>query len=124
MDASIKDIIKSLPDFDDLTKLVNEIGELSVKKLKLEAEVKAKETDIMRTALTSETYFVGGKAPSVAYVESVYKFTGFNGELLPIRDSLADVAGELEKRRLLLYVYKDMLELYRTMSANERTSAI
>lgn len=120
MKSNLKDILEAIPDFDDLTKLVNEIGELSFKKMQLENKIKAMESVTFTKAINE--FSIEGKKPSVAHIQNAYMHTGIDGEILPLREQLADVSAMFEKRKLLMSLYRDMMELYRTFSANERNS--
>jgi hypothetical protein len=120
MKSNLKDILESIPDFEDFMKLADEIGELSFKKMQLDNKIKAAETEIFKDAMSRP--LENGKYPSSSFVVNAFLHTGFNGELIEQRERLADISAMLEKRKLLLSIYRDMLELYRTFSANERSS--
>lgn len=122
MKSNLKDIIESIPDFEDFMKLSEEIGELSFKKMQLENAIKAKEAVIFTKAINE--FIIDGKRPSVAHIERAYLHTGINGELLQERTSLADISSTLEKKKIQLSIYRDMIELFRTISANERSVAL
>jgi hypothetical protein len=124
MKANLKDVLEAIPDFDDFMKLADEIGELSFKKMQLDNVIKGKEALIVTQASTDVGYFMNGKAPSMSYIESTYKYTGFDGKLLEERTRLADITSQLEKKKIQLAIYRDMLEVFRTVSANERSVAI
>jgi len=124
MKTSVKDILESIPDFEDFMKLADEIGELSFRRLNLDRLIKASEAFIVRRATSSQEYFIGGRPPSMQYIESTFKHTGFNDELLEIRKELAEVTSELDKKKIQLSIYRDMLEIFRTLSANERSVVI
>jgi hypothetical protein len=120
MKSSVKDILEAIPDFDDLTKLVDEIGELSFRKLQLENRIKAAEAETFREAMARP--LENGKFPSSSFVANAYLHTGFDGQLIAEREKLADISAMLDKRKLLLSIYRDMMEMFRTISANERKS--
>lgn len=122
MKASLKEILEKIPDFDDFMNLANEIGELSLRKMSLENVLKARESDIAKTVMTDNQYWLNGKQPSISMVDAVYLFQGFNGELLPMRADLATTVAMLDKKKIQLSIYRDMLEVFRTVSANERNS--
>jgi hypothetical protein len=122
MKANLKDILESIPDFDDFVNLANEIGELSFKKMQLENKIKAEEAVTFTKAINE--FLIDGKRPSVSHIEKAYLHTGINGELLEERLKLADITAMLEKRKLLLSIYRDFLEVFRTVSANERSVSI
>jgi len=122
MKSSVEEAIKQIPDFEEFLNLAQEIRSLSLKKLLLEKKLKEKESEIFREAMNNEKYFNNGKQPAVSYVESVYKFSGFDGELLPARDELARVTADLDYLKLTYEIYKQMIGVFQTLSANERGS--
>jgi hypothetical protein len=124
MKNSVEDILKALPDFDELTKLTKEISSLMFTRLSLDAEIKSKESDVFFKATTDEKYFQGGKPPSSTYIDNTYKYPGFNGEILPLRIEMAKVTADLEGKKLLYDVYKTMIEVWRTMSSNQRSASL
>lgn len=124
MKSSVKEVLESIPDFDDFLKLADEIGDLSFKKMQMDNVIKTKEATIVATAMTDVKYFVSGKQPSMSFIENTYKQVGFDGELINDRSILADITATLEKRKIQLSIYRDMLEVFRTLSANERVQVI
>lgn len=124
MNSNTKTLLESLPDFSEFMSVTEEIGKLLYTKLLLEKEIKKLEANVVIEAMVNEKYFIGGKPASMSYLESTLKFTGLNGEIVPLREELARVTGKLEESKLRLYVYKDMLEVWRTLSANERNSGL
>lgn len=122
MDVNITTLVSKIPDFDEFAKLADEIGILLYEKLRLEKDIKAREATIVREVTTNPQYRLENKVPTMSYIESTYRFSGLDGELLPLRDSLAQVISELERKKITLSVYKDMIEVFRTISANQRTA--
>jgi hypothetical protein len=120
MKANLKDILEAIPDFEDFMKLAGEIRELSFKKMKLESTLKAGEAITFREAMSKP--LENGKLPSSSFVINAYLHMGINGELVGDRELLASVSSELEHKKIQLSIYRDMLELYRTFSANERVA--
>ena len=123
-DWSSGSILKKLPDFDDMMKVSGEIGDLLLEKLKSETEIKSKEAETILKVMTDEKYFVGGKPPSMSFADSTYKVTGLEGELVPMRESLAEITANLEKKKIQYDVYKNMLDMWRTLAANERYQSV
>jgi hypothetical protein len=121
MKSKLQDIIEAIPDFDDLTKLVEEIQTLSFKKMQLENSLEASEAETFRTAMSKP--LENGKFPSSSFVINAYSHTGLNGELVEKREELARVSSMLERTKLLLSLYRDMMEMFRTVSANERNAS-
>lgn len=124
MNINLTEILKSIPDFEDFMKLVDEIGELSFKKMKLENELKSAEAIVFRTVMNNPEVRVQGKPPSVSYVQNSYVHTGIDGGLVEMREHLADFTAQLDKKKLQLSVYKDMLDVWRTLSANSRQAQL
>lgn len=120
MKANLKDILESIPDFEDFMKLATEIRELSFKKMKLENALKAGEAITFKDAMSKP--LENGKFPSSSFVINAYIHTGLNGELVEDRELLASVASQLEQKKLQLSIYRDMINLFQTVSANERSS--
>lgn len=119
MKSNLKDIIESIPDFDDFMKIADEIGQLSLEKMRLETTIKSEEAETFKKVMFGE-----GKPPSVSFVTNAYLHTGIDGKLLEYRYTLASVISLLEKRKLQLAIYRDMLEIFRTVSANERSISV
>jgi len=122
MISNSNDILKSMPDFDDFRKLSEEIRDLMYQKLSLDAQIKAGESEVFKALLLKPTE--SGKPLAVNAIENLYKFPGINGELLPLRAKLAEASSQLEAKRLLFDVYKTMIDVWRTMSSNERGSTL
>jgi len=124
MKTSPEDVLKSIPDFDELIKLTQEISQLMYEKLTLDNEIKEWEAHTFKTATTDEQYFQGGKPPAVNYIDNTYKFRGLNGEIMPLRIKLAEVIAKLEGKKSLMDVYKTMIEVWRTLCSNQRTAGL
>jgi hypothetical protein len=118
--SNLKDILESIPDFEDFVNLSDEIGELSFRKMQLENRIKAAEAETFKEAM--KLPLENGKFPSASFVSNAYLHTGMSGELIEKRESLAEISSMLERKKIQLSIYRDMLELYRTFSANERSS--
>lgn len=124
MKATLKDVLAAIPDFEDLSRLSDNIAELLFKKLLLDKDIKAGESAVFKRCMLDSGTFVGGKPMPVSMIENAYKFGGMDGELLPLRTELAEVTSKLEKAKLQLDIYKNMMDIWRTLSANERSSAL
>src|SRR3990172_13067160 len=120
MNDNLTEILKSIPDFEDLLSLVNQIRELSFKKLLLEKEIKEKESEVFRTMTSDKNYLVNGKSPSTSFIENTYKHSGLSGEILPIREEYSKVTVDLDRCKMTMDVYKNMISVFQTLSANER----
>jgi hypothetical protein len=111
-----------LPDFEDMSEAIEKISSLALKKSLLEIEIKKGESLVFTTAMSDPAYLQGGKQPSSAYVENAYKYTGLNGELIPLRVELAVTGATLEKERLSFDLMKDSIEIWRSEMATARVS--
>lgn len=109
-----------LPDFDDLFELNEKISELNKRKLYLDLDIKLGEAEVTKKAMLDDTYLVKGKPPSMEFIKNSYLLTGFEGELIPLRKEFAEVYSELDMQKMKLQLYRDLIDLYRTESANER----
>jgi len=113
-----------LPDFNTMVERIDKIRELMFKQLKLQAEIKDEESRVTRRAVMNSKYFVSGKVPSMSYIEKAYIPSGFDGTLLAMRESLAEVTSDLEHQKNLLDLDKSLIEIWRTQSANERKATL
>lgn len=105
--------VADLPDFDELYSLIGDIKTTSIEVSKLKLQIKVLEKEA----------FVRGREEGlpVSHVENTYKTTGFNNEILPLREQLVDAEAELEFMENTLELHKSKIEVWRTVSANERT---
>lgn len=114
----------NLPDFDDLLELSNTIATLTREKIILENRIKLIESNVVKECMTNAAYWTSGKQPSMDYVKSTWMVSGFDDELLPYKEQLADVVSSLEKCKMQFQVYRDLVDVWRTISANERAAAL
>jgi len=124
MNNNADEVLKSIPDFDDFTKLTEEITKVSYDKMVLEAKIKEGEANVFKVTSTDPQYQVAGKAPAVSYVENTFKFSGLSGELIPLRQELAACTASLEGKKLQMDVYKTMVEIWRTLCSNQRVAGL
>lgn len=108
-----------LPDFDKLFELALEIRNLAIEEGILDLTIKQQESDIIRDAISNSN----GKPPSMSYLQSTIAFTGPDGSLLQLRKKLVEVKTELDYKKLLLDLYRRMIDVWRTQSANERLAS-
>jgi hypothetical protein len=120
MKASLKELTQELPDFNDLFELGDKISNFYLKKLTLEREIKAREAAVIKIVSTMQEYWANGKPLAMSYIESTFKYTGLDGELLPLRDQYNEVSAELERLKTRLSLYNSYLDVWRTLSATER----
>lgn len=104
----------NLPDFDEMYTTINSIRKLTVDVAKLDLKIKVLEGEV----------FVRGRDEGlpVSQVTNAYKISGFDGEILPLRAELAEKQAELRFLENTLNLYRSKVEVWRTVSANERIS--
>ena len=124
MKGSPDEVLKAIPDFEEFSKLAEEISALMYKKLTIEANLKSGEANVFMVATTQPEYQQGGKPPAISYIENTYKFSGISGDLAPMRYELAKVTAELDGKRLQYDIYKQMVEIWRTLCSNQRSVSI
>ena len=113
-----------LPDFNDMFALVRKIKELTFEKMKLDLQLDYMKADITLVATNDPKYFQKDKAPSMSFLESTYLTTGFEGELIPIKTRLVEIVSDLEEAKMTMQVYRDIISLYQTESANMRAATM
>ena len=113
-----------LPDFDELITLAKDIGDLSRNLVIGKAEKDYLNSTIVKKVTTDSNYFVKANPPAMNFIEGVYKDVGYDEETMVamsvIIKKIADISGELEYKKNLFLVYRDMISVWRTESANKR----
>lgn len=113
-----------LPDFEDMFKIIDEIRNNSLEKAELEHQVRLAESEIIKKVTTDKSYFKGDKPPAKNFIDGTYLFTGLDNELLPFREKIAQLSINIEYLKSKLSLLRDTIEVWRTQSANERTSVM
>lgn len=116
----------NLPDFDQLITLAEEIG-VAKKRLLLNKVLLDREHASITQIVTSDvTYYVSSKPPSMAYIKSNYHVLGIDKEsredIEALQNQIAEDEGTLKEKELLFEVYRGMIDVWRTESANKRGS--
>jgi len=113
-----------LPDFDDMIKLASKMGNEKTQIMLSEATLEVTLAEITNVVTSNPTYFVGGKAPSNAHISDTYHVLGLSVEqreyLMKLRVEIANATGNLKEDEALFKVYQEMINVWRTQSANER----
>lgn len=120
MNTNSKEMLAALPDFNAMFDLIEEMKKLNLKKMEFEAHIKEQEAHVFNTVMTNEKYFNNGKQPAVSYYENAYKYTGIDGELLEFRRRLNEVIADLEGMKAQYDVYKQMLDMFKTLVYQEK----
>jgi hypothetical protein len=113
-----------LPDFDDMIGLAEEIGEANKRIQRLKLEIESTEAEVVKTVMSDADFYVNGKPPSYAFVEATWKVTGLTGELKPKREELADLISDTDTKKMKFNLMRDMIDVWRTISANERAAVL
>jgi len=111
-----------LPDFDDMLEIAKNIEYLTLKKLELEVIISEKESKAISHHI--ENTRVNGKVPSMEYAKLVWKPIGIDNELVPLREELAHIKSELEGKKATFDIYKSMIAVWQTESANKRAVSL
>jgi hypothetical protein len=121
METDAKKILETLPSFDVLLSVIEEIKQLSLKKMILEKEIKTLESQTFTIVMTDDKYFVGGKPVAVSYFENCFKYTGIGGMILEKRTELSVVTSDLDSKRAEYDVYKQMHDFWKTLVYMEKS---
>lgn len=124
METNPEKILKAIPDFDEFMKLSSEISTLMYEKMVMESKIRSGESRVFEIATTNESYFQNGKPPASTFIDNTWKYRGLEGELIPLRNELAKTVSQLEEKKLQMDIYKSMLEVWRTLSANQRSAGV
>jgi len=110
------------PDFEDMLGMVEVIRKLNVEVQILRVDLDVAEAETVKKASMDKSLSNDGKYLSTTFINSTYKITGINGELIAKRRELARLSAELDKAEKLFLVMKMQFEYWRTIQANERKS--
>ena len=120
MDTNSKRMLEALPDFDRMFELIEEIKKLSLSKMRQEAGIKTKESEVFAEVMTDPKYLVGGKQPAVNYFDNAYKYSGIDGNLVPLREALMITISEIEAKKSEYELHKEMLDMFKTLVYQEK----
>lgn len=123
METNSKKLLEAIPDFREFMVLSEEIKQLYYNKMLVENEIKQLESDNFKEVMTNPAYFINGKIPPVSYYENAFKFSGLNGEIASLRSQLATVVSSLDSKRMQYDIYKQMIEMYKSATFQERAMA-
>jgi hypothetical protein len=116
----------NLPDFDDMLKLAEEIGNLSKEVIELKDKRDILIADITMKVTTDKSFERGGKAPAYNFIEATYHKTGYDDEtrekIQKILELIAKKTGELEKAKGLFQVMRDIISVWKAQQFNLRES--
>lgn len=121
METNSKKILAALPSFDNFMELAEEVKKLSLKKMRLENEIKRDESQNFLQVSENQSFWKSGKPVSVSFFDNAYKHRGINGELLPIRDEYACISAELDSKKTQFEIYRQMMDLYKALAYQEKS---
>jgi len=124
MESNASNILKLMPDFDDMMKLSEQIKNTDIEKARLELLISEGEANVFKVAMTDPDFLINGKPPAVSFVKETYKYTGLTGELMTLRSSLIEIIAEHGNLVRKFKLFDQMLDVWRTLSANERKSGM
>lgn len=105
-----------LPDIQEVEKLIDEIYKISKEIARLKLEIKVIEAKTILELVNANE----GKAPSMNFIQSTFAITGKNDELVELRAKLANLEAKLKYYENKYDMYKMIVDIWRTQSANER----
>jgi hypothetical protein len=111
-----------LPDFDDMERQIEVLAKLLREKLMLDLQIRDDEARMVKILTTDPQYFVGGKPPSMSYIETTFMIKGLDGNLYNRRVLLAELTAQYERQKLLYELSKMKVDVWRSQSANQRMS--
>jgi len=120
METNSKDLMKALPDFSDLQGVIDAMKALNIQKMSLDKQIKEQESNTFSTVMTDEKYMVNGKTPAVNFYDNAYKYKGIDGNLLSLRQQYIEVTAELDAMKLKYELYKEMLDMFKTLVYQEK----
>lgn len=113
-----------LPDFDDMIELAKKIGNEKTQIMLAESKLELMLAQLTDTVTKSKPYWINGKPPTNAHIKDTYHKIGINDEtrvmLWELRTEIANLTGELKEDEALFKIYQEMINVWRTQSANER----
>jgi hypothetical protein len=120
METNSKKVLEAMPDFGKFMALASQIKDLSLEKMRTENSIKTLEAENFRAIMLDPKFAVDGKRMTVSYYENAYKFDGVEGNLVSLRDKLAEVQSSLDNKRNEFEIYKQMHDLFKTLVYQER----
>lgn len=122
METNSKKVMAAMPDFEAFMALAEEIKRIYLDRMILENQIKSAEANAFKEVMSNPEYFIGGKPVAVSYYENCYKHRGLTGEILELRNKLAEKVSELELKRSQFEVYQRMHELFKTLVYQEKVN--
>ena len=120
MDTNSKKMMEALPDFNDFFTLIEEIKNLNYEKMVIEQTIKESEAENFNRVMNNPQFFVGNKPVAVSYFENAYKYSGTDGETIKHRQALAKVISQLEAKKAQYEVYKQIVDMFKTLVYQEK----
>lgn len=117
-----------IPDFDEMKEMADRAARLKGKVIALKANISMYEAQVIKEAMTNRDHWQDGKRPGITYCQSVVSKVGNTDTdrevLYGWRIELAETVEELTLAEGYIQMMRDRLDLFRTLSANERKSFV
>jgi len=117
-----------LPDFDDFMELAGLIGDYMSSLGSVDNEIKSLRAEIAQRVVSDEAFFINNRPPSSSYMQDTYFILGTNTDekerLAGLFASKVALEASLERAKREFDVLRQKIEVWRTYSANQRSSVL
>ncbi|KKN45704.1 hypothetical protein LCGC14_0680220 [marine sediment metagenome] len=117
----------SLPDFDEMLALSDEIGTQATTLGLLKAELKGLISIITREVMSNQNHWITKtKPPAMNYIETTFHRDGYDEftstKLNALRVSISEVDGRLEMLKLKFQVYRYQIDVWKADQYAKRSA--
>lgn len=105
-----------LPDIEEIENTLTELYKVSKELARLKLAIKVLESETVLKLHENNS-----KPPSMSFIQATYLVTGLDNALLEMRKKLIELETQQEYLKNKYELYKIVIEIWRTHSANERT---
>lgn len=113
-----------LPDFDDMDKMARVVADSKAKLEDAKNGLESYVADCIREAMTDQAYWIDGKRPTMGYAEKVIALHGNTDEdrieLYELRQEIIKQTQRYQEAKALLDNMRDRIDVWQTVSANQR----
>lgn len=113
-------------DLDYMLDLAEKMAETQLALSKSKHAETLFKAEIAQRVTENDKYWVNGKVPSMAYINSHYHVLGFDEDsgksLYNLAEKIIELESELLRLRTKYNIERDKLEVWRTISANNRNA--
>jgi hypothetical protein len=112
-----------LPDFDEMLKISDRIGQLELDIASAEDQLDLEKAAITRIVTTNKEYWIDGKKPAMNYVQATFHIEGYNdatkNRLHLLRERIVSMQGELHKLKRRFKVFSHMVDVWKADQYNK-----